>query len=52
MCQVTQTEEWEPEPLPIGVELGVDTEPPAPRPAHDDAHDSETIARVIVIELV
>jgi hypothetical protein len=39
--------EWEPEALPLVVEL--DRPPPLPR--HDDAHDTDPGARVIVIDL-
>jgi hypothetical protein len=48
MCQFDRDpKEWEPEPLHIGVELGV--EPPPPR--HEDAQDSDESARIIVIDL-
>ena len=43
----TEAPEWEPEPLPMVIEL--DSPPPLPR--HDDAHDPEG-SRVIVIDLV
>ena len=48
MCQLdSELDEWEPEPLPIGVDL----DSPPPRPGHDDAQDSDQSARIIVIEL-
>jgi len=40
-----ETTDWEPEPLPLVIELDA----PPPRPGHDDAQDAPP--RVIIIDL-
>jgi hypothetical protein len=51
MCQLdsedSEIEEWEPEALPICIEL----DSPPPRPGHDDAQDTDQSARIIIIDL-
>jgi hypothetical protein len=44
----SETPEWEPESLPLVIEL----DSPPPRPSHEDAQDSDKSSRVIVIDLV
>ena len=43
----SEVTEWEPEPLPLIIEL----DSPPPRPGHDDAQDSDHTTHVIVIDL-